>query len=313
MRMDKKQTTPIAKTARLLNLVPYLLAHQNISLADLSAEFDVTEKEMLEDLNTLWMCGLPGYTPLELIDLSFDSGFVTISNAEVLQEVRSLTSEEIIVLILGLDLILSAVSSGDTETRNAIEALRLKAQHIIGDVVRVKPAVPLEIYNLIDIALKQRRELHFTYLTAIKDGESDRTIRPTDLRTEGSSFYLDGYSLDARGFRTFRIDRISNLRIGETFDSSAQVEVGPDKSLGQVQLRKNHRKASERFGLALEASGSAIAATQEFSYFSSEWVVRTVMETGGDVELLRPSNVRGEVLSRAQSLLSAYERGDLPQ
>jgi hypothetical protein len=32
----------------------------------------VENEVIIDDLNTLWMCGLPGYTPLELIDLAFD-------------------------------------------------------------------------------------------------------------------------------------------------------------------------------------------------------------------------------------------------
>ena len=69
MLMVKKTSTPIEQTARLLDLVPFLLAHQGIALEDLAKQFGVTQEVILDDLNTLWLCGLPGYTPLELIDL----------------------------------------------------------------------------------------------------------------------------------------------------------------------------------------------------------------------------------------------------
>ena len=78
--MAKLTTTPLEQTARLLDLVPFLLSHQGISLNDLAKHFNIETEAMLDDLNTLWMCGLPGYTPLELIDLAFDSGYVTIRN-----------------------------------------------------------------------------------------------------------------------------------------------------------------------------------------------------------------------------------------
>src|SRR5665647_333696 len=96
------KNTNLERTARLLNLVPYLVAHQGVSVEKLAEEFDVSESQLLEDLNTLWMCGLPGYTPLELIDLSFDSGYVTIWNAETLQQPRSLSRDEALTLVLGL-------------------------------------------------------------------------------------------------------------------------------------------------------------------------------------------------------------------
>ena len=103
--MAKQTTSPIAKTARLLDLVPFITTHQGISIKDLAKEFAITTEELLDDLNTLWMCGLPGYTPLELIDLSFESGYVSIRNAEILQKVRLLTKEELVVHNRYLDFI----------------------------------------------------------------------------------------------------------------------------------------------------------------------------------------------------------------
>jgi len=103
--MANAQMTPLAQTARLLDLVPFLLSHQGISLTDLAKHFKVDSEVIVDDLNTLWMCGLPGYTPLELIDLAFDSGFVTIRNAAPLAFIRTMSSSEIVSLALGLDLL----------------------------------------------------------------------------------------------------------------------------------------------------------------------------------------------------------------
>ena len=84
--MSKNVSAPLLRTARLLDLVPYLNTHQGIALKDLAAHFDITPAQMSADLTTLWMCGLPGYTPLELMDLEFESGYVTIRNATTLSD-----------------------------------------------------------------------------------------------------------------------------------------------------------------------------------------------------------------------------------
>ena len=107
--MPKATQTPLGRTARLLDLVPYLASHQGIELVSLAKEFDVSQSQMVADLTTLWMCGLPGYTPLELMDLSFESGFVTIHNAETLAHPRTLSDEESIALLLGLDLVIESL------------------------------------------------------------------------------------------------------------------------------------------------------------------------------------------------------------
>ena len=62
--MAKVQSSPIAKAARLLDLVPYISTHQGISIKDLAQEFDVSTTELLDDLNTLWICGTVPYTHL---------------------------------------------------------------------------------------------------------------------------------------------------------------------------------------------------------------------------------------------------------
>jgi len=103
--MPHAKPAPIIHTERLLALVPYISAHQGIAVKNLAQVFNVTTTQIIADLTTLWMCGLPGYTALELMDLSFESGFVSIRNAPTLKSPRTLSKEEIISLLLGLDLV----------------------------------------------------------------------------------------------------------------------------------------------------------------------------------------------------------------
>ena len=139
--MADKQSTPLEKAARLLDLVPYISTHQGVALAELAAEFEVSESELLSDLNTLWMCGLPGYTPLELIDLEFESGYVSIRNAEILQRVRVLTKDELVVLLVGLDLLSKSVGSKREDLVSAISALQMKIKNLIGNIAEINPIV----------------------------------------------------------------------------------------------------------------------------------------------------------------------------
>ena len=135
--MVKRTSTPIEQTARLLDLVPFLLAHQGIPVEQLAEHFRVTKEIILDDLNTLWMCGLPGYTPLELIDLEFDSGFVTIRNAQPLAEVRALVGSELVALVLGLDLLATGSKDLPIEVTDRIENLSIRIRSKIGSVISV--------------------------------------------------------------------------------------------------------------------------------------------------------------------------------
>ncbi|HYU04558.1 MAG TPA: DeoR family transcriptional regulator, partial [Jatrophihabitantaceae bacterium] len=63
---------------RLLALVPYLQAHDGIAIEQAAADFGITEDQLRRDLQLLWMCGLPGHSPGDLIDLSFDGDSVSV-------------------------------------------------------------------------------------------------------------------------------------------------------------------------------------------------------------------------------------------
>src|SRR5439155_1649046 len=57
---------------RLLALVPYLLARPGVPFATAAADFGVTEERLRKDLNLLWLCGLPGHYPRDLIEIEIE-------------------------------------------------------------------------------------------------------------------------------------------------------------------------------------------------------------------------------------------------
>ena len=66
------------RLARLLNLVPYLLARPGIAVSEAAADLGVSDRQLREDLELLWVCGLPGYGPGDLIDMALDGDRLTL-------------------------------------------------------------------------------------------------------------------------------------------------------------------------------------------------------------------------------------------
>ena len=58
----------IVRTSRALDLIPYIVEHPGITIEELSDAFGTSESEISQILNIVFMCGLPGYSHLELID-----------------------------------------------------------------------------------------------------------------------------------------------------------------------------------------------------------------------------------------------------
>ena len=72
--------TPVStRLVRLLNMVPYFKANPQVTYAEAAADLGVTRKQLQQDLNQLWMCGLPGYGPGDLIDFEFSGDTIKVT------------------------------------------------------------------------------------------------------------------------------------------------------------------------------------------------------------------------------------------
>jgi len=87
--------TPVStRLVRLLNMVPYFQVNQRITFAEASADLGVSRRQLEADLNQLWMCGLPGYGPGDLIDIEFSGDTIEVVFSAGMDRPLRLTSPE---------------------------------------------------------------------------------------------------------------------------------------------------------------------------------------------------------------------------
>ena len=306
--MAKTQSSPISKAARLLDLVPYISTHQGVSLKDLAIEFDISVTELLDDLNTLWMCGLPGYTPLELIDLSFDSGFVSIRNAEVLQKVRLLTKEELVVIAIGLDLLKESIPSERGDLNGAISSLAEKIKGLIGDIAFVTPTVNSAHRAVILRAMKERKDLEIEYHSLIRDQVSLRRITPLELGEDNGLETLFAYCYQAKGFRTFRLDNFIDAQVSEVL-SEVSNESASRSEMFKAKCRINNRLRTTLERFRLNTASVSGKSDEEFSVesFSQDWLIRNFLSTLGNTEIIEPIELAKLVGEKAHATLDLYK------
>ncbi|MDO8646260.1 MAG: WYL domain-containing protein [Candidatus Planktophila sp.] len=303
--MHNSNQTPLSRTARLLDLVPYVASHQGIEIAALAQNFNVTQPQIISDLTTLWMCGLPGYTHLELMDLSFDSGFVTIHNAQTLSNPRSLNSEETIALLLGLDLVIESLPTERSDLRDRARALveKLSARISINAKLTAIPSAAGSVRALIEDALTKDSWVEITYHSSYSDTVSTRLIHPLELQLEGGYEYLWAICHSARGLRVFKMDRIQKLVPSPPPEAPLYaVDNQAEKTVYVIRVHTRPRAAMERFSLDRDS----LSRDNEILSFSSEWVMRSIMASSGSVEVLEPSGLRIEIVKSAQGILDRY-------
>ena len=302
---SKNAVSPLERTSRLLDLVPYINTHQGISLVELAEVFEVSTDQMISDLTTLWMCGLPGYTPLELMDLDFESGYVTIRNAPTLARPRSITHEEGVALVLGLDVLRSGISSERIDLIEAIASLSQRIAHLVNLPLALSASsnISQEVTTSVKDAIAHRSGLQISYHSLYKDEISSRVILPLEILDSQGYLYLHAYCFTALDFRQFRIDRIQSAHSVEVERPSIALPVNPEKIGFSVKVVRPTRDVAERF----EESNLEAGTVFKGSSFSQHWIARSILASGGAVELLSPADIRSELAKRAELILNRYE------
>ena len=201
---------------RLLALVPWLLAHPNTPVAEVAREFDVTETQVRADLDLLWMCGLPGYGPGDLMDVVWEGDRVSLTNADTIGRPLRLTADEALALIAALRALLGVPGLVDTA---AAERALAKLESAAGGAVsadEVAVAVDVEIdpsvVRTVADALAANRRLHLRYWVPARDEATERDVDPIRMFTGDGVPYLVGWCHRVSDLRTFRLDRVLEAR-----------------------------------------------------------------------------------------------------
>ena len=270
------------RLARLIDLVPYITSHQGVSISELANKFGVSANEIEKDLWLLYMCGLPGQTPLELMEFQFEDGFVTVRNAEELKSPRSLTQIELATLVIGLEILFERGSA-------QAKPLRDRLANMLRTEIRFEPTKNEKFTPEITNAIGANKVLRINY------SGTEREIIPFEIYHDNNESYLRAYCKKAQSNRTFKIARIDRLDLLET-QELAPNNVPSESIAYRTKIRVHHDAR-----LVKELLGNL----EEVQYFSKEWLFRQVLAFGGAVELLEPG-LRQEFLNLVQTSQNQY-------
>jgi proteasome accessory factor C len=210
------------QVSRLLRLVPYLHARDQVSLDEAAAALGVPPEQLDLDLRVLFMCGLPGGYPDDLIDVDLDAlegeGVIRVSNADYLARPLRLTPTEASAIIVALR---ALRSSADGQVREVVDRTLAKLeQAAAGSTPLVDPGDddpgPLAQRAQIEDACRRRRQLRIIYYVPSRDEESERVVDPHAVVSHHGVTYLDAYCHSADAPRLFRLDRIHEATVLDT-------------------------------------------------------------------------------------------------
>ena len=224
------------QVARLLTLVPYLHAHGEVRLDEAAAALGVEPDQLLGDLKVLFMCGLPGGFPDDLIDVDLDAlegpdgvqtdGVIRVSNADYLKRPLRLSPTEASAVIVALRALRNGAKD---DTREVVDRAlgKLEAAAAQGSAtgsarsagVQIDPgdnAADTDLALLasqLQGAADRGRQVRLSYYVPSRDEQSERVVDPRGVVSADGHLYLDAWCHSAEAPRLFRLDRIERAEV----------------------------------------------------------------------------------------------------
>jgi len=312
------------RLGRLLNLVPYLLARPGISVSEAAADLAVTDRQLRDDLELLWVCGLPGYGPGDLIDMAFDGDHVTITYDAGIDRPLRLTPDEALALVVALRMLAETPGLAD---RGAVDRALAKVEAAVGEYGEPRVAVRLptqagragdtQRLEQVRAAVSGRRALRITYYAATRDETTQRVVDPMRMLFVGGQAYLEAWCRRAGAVRLFRVDRIDAAQV---LDSPAapppqarptDVAAGaftptPDQPLVTLRVGRADRWITEYYPceqVTPEPGGYWLVTLRAADI---GWARRFVLGLGPGVQVVSPPELVAEVAGQAVAALAAY-------
>ena len=314
-----KKSAPLLEVERLLDLVPFLSVNPYISLKELSVEFGVSEREMSNELIALSMCGLPRYTPYELIDVSIESGYVSISNHETLDIPRALSTGELTAFLLGLNLIRDSLLNSPEDKGSAskvaqVDSLIARLKAVLDTPIDVELNTSSHFLTEIERTIANRGSLLIRYLSSSDDAAKDREIHPLSLSREGQHIYLSAFCKSSQAHRNFRLDRIEAVTVVDAvIDESliaqmrkVEEEKKPAEIAAPMKVKLRILRNKRRYAELLNIENIPSSGLVEIEVYSQVWLVRAISAARGDIEIVAGAQIAALIAARARQISSLY-------
>ncbi len=306
---------------RLLALVPYLLARPGVAFATAAADFGVSEARLRKDLDLLWLCGLPGHYPGDLIDIEFEGDTITLSEPQGVVRPLRLTVDEALALVVALRTL--AETPGLVEPEPVLRALA-KVEEAAGAAAlpagRVTVALEGEqaVLPAVRDALTRGRRLHLRYHVPGRDETTERDVDPVRLVVADGRSYLEGWCRRAEGLRLFRLDRVLAVTVLDlpaeppaelpSRDLSEGVfQPGADDTLVILALQPGAHWVADYYPCERVEQGPDEVLLAHLRTGDTDWVRRLALRLGGSGHVIAPAELAQQVRGDARAALSAYD------
>ena len=300
------------RLSRILAMVPWVIAHPGSTVDEVCDRFGYSKGDLVKDLDLVFVCGLPGYGPGDLMEAYLDGDEVVIDMADYFRRPIALSGVEALMLLASGMAILSA-GTADAALQSGVDKLTTA---LLPDPGVIDVGLPeLDDLGILRAAAAAGDVVRIEYLSIGSGATTVRDIEPWRVFSALGNWYVSAHCRLAEGERLFRVDRIRRAALtGDHFSPPAdppppgvrytpgaddvvvRIELGPAASWVAEYYPVRELERGEG-GLVVEFAASTAAVTARL-------LLRLGAEAhlieGGDADAVRTAlgDMRSRVLAR---------------
>ncbi len=301
------------RLARILAMVPWVIANPGTTVDEVCRRFGYTRGDLVRDLDLVFVCGLPGYGPGDLMEAYLDGDEVVIDMADYFRRPIALTGVEALMLLASG---MAMLSAGTADAALSSGVAKLTAA-LLPDPGVIDVGLP----ELDDLAVVRRAAsagevLRIEYVSIGTGATSVRDIEPWRVFSALGNWYVSAHCRLAAGERVFRVDRIRTLTAtAEHFAPpshppapAVRYTPGADDVVVQIALEPAGAWVADYFPVRVVDSAD-FPLVVEFAASDPAVTARLLLRLGADARLLDGGDaaaVRTRLEEMRSRLLSRY-------
>ncbi|MDE5859914.1 MAG: YafY family transcriptional regulator [Oscillospiraceae bacterium] len=293
--------------SRLFEMIHILLERGGITASELAKHFEVSPRTVYRDIEALSQAGVPIYAErgkgggIRIMEGYAIDKFLLSENerSDILSALQGFAA------IIGKDEALKKLSAFfGVENQNWLE-IDFSCWSSSGQ----------DIFETIRRAISESRSLCFDYYNS-RGEMSGREILPIRLKFKSRTWYCEGFCLEKKALRIFRLSRMKRVSVTDNSFSQEDIpdctdipEYSPDTESTRIKLKINSEMAFRVYDdfdeseiMRLE-SGDFIVSPE---YPIDGWVYGLILSYGDSAELLEPTFMREELKRLAENIGNKY-------
>ena len=308
---------------RLLIMLPWLMERGEVSVAETVERFQMTERDLVKDLELVAMCGLPPFID-EMIDVFIDDGMIYTGVARVFTAQLALTAPEGFALLAsgrtalqlpGADPQGSLARALDKLERTLDQRSADAASEHRGNETLVIDNDQPSALSAVTEAVQVCERLQIHYRSATDQETTIRTITPLLMFTDRGRWYVVADDDRSGTERTFRIDRIQSWKGTGEFGVTRPVEVPTEQGwfaeaelpIAVFRVPEHLSWLFERYPVRQQMTLDDGRIEVHLVVTSEAWLRALLLRMGPSAELVEPDRWIGLAGSAAAQILNAYQ------